>query len=161
MRLGLLLAACALLVTGCTTTLPAASPAPSASMPTEETSSPGPASYTADGVPVWFAERDVLPPCPVVQLGGEDVLVLSQTSCLAPDVGGGAELMVRSFTVDSLGSETRYRRVPGQTGLDVMTDESVDTFGIGGWKWTRCPDAVSPLKLGSCTVLQDTPRPVP
>lgn len=150
---------CALVLTACASAETSASPTDTAPTPSGVESPSTTSAYTAEGVPVWFAELEQLPSCPVIEMFDEVPPVLSEPVCSADDEASEAELLVRSFNVEGLSQETRYRRLPGRTGLDVVTDASMDLYGVAGWKWQRCPQAVTPLLLGPCTTLEDTPRP--
>ena len=108
----------------------------------------------------WTAPRDdgELPSCGSVDLRIDSGVVdvpAEQAACLFGPAArrSGAELVVITSTDEGASIYRYFRHHPGQAGLEVMEDQTEDSFyGSGGWTVSRCPDAVSLDRLGPCTV---------
>ena len=103
--------------------------------------------------PSWFTDRQPLPACDDVVLSPGETVPDDAVECLfTGGTDSGAELLVRSPTTEGDPIYTYYRRLPGQAGLDLMSDATRDQYGEGGWTWVTCPDATSPDDIGEdCT----------
>lgn len=101
--------------------------------------------------PSWFTDRQPLPACEDVVLEPGQSVPEGAADCLFAGADSGAELRVRSPTTEGDPIYTYYRRLPGEAGLDLMSDATRDRYGGDGWQWVTCPDATSPSDIGECT----------
>jgi hypothetical protein len=97
-----------------------------------------------------------LPSCGSVDLGpgtGASQVPADRAACLfdAAAVRLGAELEVVSYTTEGDPVPVYYRHHPGVSGLEVMEDQTADSYGSGGWTVSLCPEATGPHALGVCT----------
>ncbi|CCH89279.1 exported protein of unknown function [Modestobacter italicus] len=106
----------------------------------------------------WESPRDDgdLPSCGTVDLGpgtATSEVPADRAACLfdAAAERVGAELEVVSYTTEGDPIPVYYRHHPGVSGLEVMEDQTADSYGSGDWVVTQCPEATSPHALGVCT----------
>ncbi|MFD6178165.1 MULTISPECIES: hypothetical protein [unclassified Isoptericola] len=105
-----------------------------------------------------FAAREPLPSCGEVtarpDLGeGEPKAELTEAfACLdaASARGEGAELLVRSLTVEGDPIVEYHRVGPGIDGLEIYVDGTQDTFGERIWTYRSCPDTVTAAEPLGC-----------
>ncbi|MFE5308687.1 hypothetical protein [Isoptericola sp. NPDC056578] len=105
-----------------------------------------------------FAAREPLPTCGEVtarpDLGeGEPKAELADAfACLdeAAARGEGAELLVRSLTVEGDPIVEYHRVGPGIDGLEVYVDGTRDTFGDQIWTYRSCPGTVTTSEPQGC-----------
>ncbi|MFE6971551.1 hypothetical protein [Isoptericola sp. NPDC057653] len=98
-----------------------------------------------------FAAREPLPTCGEVtarpDLGeGEPTTELAEAfACLdaASARGDGAELIVRSRTIEGDPIVEYHRVGPGIDGLEVYVDGTQDAFGDRTWTYRSCPETVT------------------
>ena len=105
----------------------------------------------------WASPRDDgdLPSCGAVDLGpgtGASEVPADRAACLFDAAAErlGAELQVVSHTTEGDPVPTYYRHHPGVGGLEVMVDQTADSYGSGGWVVSLCPEATGPQALGAC-----------
>lgn len=105
----------------------------------------------------WTSPRDDgdLPSCGTVDLGpgtGASEVPADRAACLfdAASERVGAELEVISYTTEGDPIPIYYRHHPGVGGLEVMEDQTADSYGSGDWVISLCPEATSPHALGVC-----------
>ncbi|MEU2202470.1 hypothetical protein [Isoptericola sp. NPDC019482] len=104
-----------------------------------------------------FAARDPLPTCGEVTARpdlGEDepeAELAEAFACLdAAASGAGAELVVRSLTVEGDPIVEYHRVGPGIDGLEVYVDGTQDTYGEQIWTYRSCPDTVTASEPLGC-----------
>ena len=122
-----------LLASGCTTTHPAPE---------------GSDVISADAPPEAFSSRAPLESCGVVELGQGEQIPQQAIDCMS--ASDAAELAVTSPTTEG-DPIPRYYRVT-DAGLEIWTDSSLDTWSHGGWTHETCPDAVTIIQIGDCTL---------
>lgn len=105
-----------------------------------------------------FAAREPLPTCGEVtarpDLGeGEPKAELAEAfACLdeAAARGEGAELLVRSLTVEGDPIVEYHRVGPDIEGLEVYVDGTQDTYGEQLWTYRSCPDTATASEPLGC-----------
>ena len=104
-----------------------------------------------DGVPEAFSDRSSLPPCGEVRVDHE-LPEGPEVDCFdeALQAERGAELVVRSSTVEGDEITTYHRAVPGRQGLEYWLDATQDALGSGTWELVRCRYATGVNDHGDC-----------
>ncbi|HWV79256.1 MAG TPA: hypothetical protein VN027_18250 [Isoptericola sp.] len=117
----------------------------------------GPGASPASTGEELFAERAPLPSCGEVtarpDLGeGEPKAELAEAyACLdAAASGEGAELVVRSLTVEGDPIVEYWRTGPGIDGLEVYSDNTQDTYGDQVWRHRVCPGTATVAEPEDC-----------
>ncbi|MFD6135926.1 hypothetical protein [Isoptericola sp. NPDC060257] len=106
-----------------------------------------PAACGADEGKAVFDAREPLPSCgdvttrPDLDVEEPSAALAEAYACLdAAAAGEGAELVVRSLTVEGDPIVEYWRTGPGIDGLEIYTDGTQDTFGDQVWSHQTCPE---------------------
>jgi hypothetical protein len=83
--------------------------------------------------PRSFREREELPSCGHLALTSVRGLDPRTFDCLVSPGAQGTELIVLRRTVEGDPVVRYYRAVPGIEGIEVFSDDTLDSFGTTGW----------------------------
>lgn len=97
-----------------------------------------------------FDRREPLTSCGSVTLGQLEEVPAEAWACLDAGRATGAELVVTTPTTEGDPMRAYYRVGPGVDGLEIYRDTTADTYGSGGWSFTRCPGTVRVVEPTSC-----------
>jgi len=132
-------AAIALALAGCAGGIAAGDVTPVVTA-SDATVSAAPSPTAADG-PAWFTSRTPLEPCgqfgPPNNTEPPDVPDAAWQCLVDPDADG-AELVLTRNSVEGQPIVTYLRAGPDIDGVEVIADNTADTYGSAGWTHYRC-----------------------